>query len=1089
MHSNALLFELMQSQGTHLVVIDDPKDTQALVQQAAALDPQQKRLIFFPDWQTLPYDTTLPASNVIATRLKALHQLAQPRNRIVIIPFHALIMHTPPPEFIHGHHFQLRQNQEYSLEQLKSQLRLSNYSESSLVTEPGTYSVRGSLIDVFINGLKKPIRIDFFDDTIESLHTFSPKTQLSQEAIESIECLPGSEYDLSLESIALFRSHWRSSMDTTNHRLYKSVTKGHNLPELIQYMPFFHDKASSIFDFLPQDTLCHFIGKNPIEACREHDKLIEDRYRDARYRIDLLPIPPSSLYLNADQLEKTLTSFTCHAYNCLERPQSKLDLANEISSKKTVVAIQSQARQQLLIQQLKGKNFDTCEDWHGAVQSQAPISIVAINMAVGFHHPKLRLVVENDCFEQSKLPQNSNDSDETTETPIHEMTEGDLIVHVEHGIGIYKGLETVTVNQLAQEFVVIHYHNQDKLYLPIAQLRLIQPYLGLNPELVELDTLGSGKWLKKRKKAEKKIEDIAAKLLLVYAERAKRKGISHTIAAEEQHSFYATCDFDLTPDQEKATQTILQDLKASKPMERLLCADVGFGKTEVAMRACFAVATGGHQIIVLVPTTLLAEQHYRSFSERFHNFPIQVSLLTRHNSNKQRHALLDDWDKGKTTILITTHIILNQTIATDHLGLVVIDEEHRFGVKQKEKLKSLKAEVDILSLTATPIPRTLHLSLSGLKDISLIQTPPKIRIPPISFVHRQQDKLIQEALSRELLRGGQAFYLHNRVSTIEMTAQHLQSLLPNARIAVIHGQMAEQSAETMMLDFIQHRYDILVCTTIIESGIDIPNANTIIIERADKLGLAQLHQIRGRVGRSDRQAYAYFLTPNEGDIAKDAQRRLKAIERASTLGAGYQIASEDLDIRGTGEILGDEQSGHAGMIGLNLYHELLEEAIQSESDESPLKKSSHALTDIELPVTTAIPTDYMPSPMLRLEFYRKVQACDDQTALFDLREQMRDRFGPLPEPCTMLFQVRRYQNQCQTLGIKKIKGNRKAITIYLDPKASINTDQLIHLIQNESQHYQLIHQTQLRCLLGDGSLNHSICRCLDYVLKALTLEK
>lgn len=1093
MTPNTLLYDLSLSAGTHLIVCESPASCQALVKQARAMDPEGERFLEYPDWQTLPYDITPPSSHIIAKRLKTLHALCSQDNLIIIAPYYALATKAPPSSFVSSHHFQLKNASTHSIEQLKKQLRLSNYTECALVTEPGQYAVRGSLIDVFINGQKSPVRIDFFDDTIDSLKLFSPKTQLSFTSIDAIDYLPGSEYNLDSQSIEHFRSHWRKLMDESNHPLYRKVSNADFSDMLIQYMPFFHEKTASLLEYLNPTCSIHIIGKTWSKSAQDLDQLIEERYNEAKYRIDLPPIPPSAIYDSLSVVSEKLQAFTLTCYDDLQKTTSAQTHHEEIipslGEKKTIIAIESNARRQQVEQLLIQNNlsYEQCETWIAATQSKSKLIVSPLALIFGFNHQSLRLLVDADWFQQAKTTQVTTENEPDPETSLIDMHEGQLVVHAKQGIGIYHGLKTITVNQIQQEFIVISYRDDDRLYLPVNQLSLVEPYLGLNPELVELDTLGSGKWLKKKQKAEKKIEDMAAKLLAIYATRAQQQGISHTIDHTSLAAFAAACDFDLTPDQAKATDTILEDLSLTKPMERLLCADVGFGKTEVAMRASYAVVLGKHQVIVLVPTTLLAEQHARSFAERFQAFATQVALLTRHTSLKERRKIMEQWNHGHIDILITTHIILNQTIETKHLGLLVIDEEHRFGVKQKEKLKAIKSDVDILSLTATPIPRTLHLSLSGIKDISIIQTPPKARIPTRSFVHRYQKALIQESLSRELLRGGQAFYLHNRVSTIEQCAKEIQSLIPSARIAVIHGQLHEQIAEKIMLEFIQHQHDILVCTTIIESGIDIPNANTILIERADKLGLAQLHQIRGRVGRSSRQAYAYFLTPPEGDLPKDAQRRLNAIEKSSSLGAGYQIASEDLDIRGTGEILGDEQSGHAAMIGLHLYHELLDQAMHHDQDGDILVNTQEPVT-LELPIPCTIPSDYMPSPILRLEFYRKTQACKDQKALIHIRETMRDRFGPLPAPCLMLIQSRVYQLQFQALGIHKINVTKKKIITHIGPKTQINPAKLIAMIQSEPQTYQLVKQTQLHYSIGDGNLEIQINNGFEKLLSVLTPE-
>ncbi|RLA09343.1 MAG: transcription-repair coupling factor, partial [Gammaproteobacteria bacterium] len=677
---------------------------------------------------------------------------------------------------------------------------------------------------------------------------------------------------------------------------------------------------------------------------------------------------------------------------------------------------------------------------------------------------------------------------ESTIQSLADLQEGAAVVHEDHGIGRYRGLKTLTVSNIETEFLCIEYANQDKLYVPVSSLHLISRYAGASDENAPLHRLGSDRWNRVRKKAQQKIHDIAVELLEIQARREALKGFGHELVLDEYQSFASDFPFEETPDQETTIQAVIDDMQAPRPMDRIVCGDVGFGKTEVSMRAAYIAASSGKQVAVLVPTTLLAQQHYQNFLDRFADWPIRIALLTRFTGKKILDATLVDLANGKIDILIGTHKLLSESIKYRDLGLVIIDEEHRFGVRHKEKLKALRAQVDLLTMTATPIPRTLNMSLSGMRDLSIIATPPLQRHAIKTFVSQWNNDTIIEGCQRELKRGGQIYFLHNEVRTIEKMASDLQDLLPEARIGIVHGQMKEKALEQVMLDFYHHRCNLLVCTTIIESGIDVPTANTIFINRADKLGLAQLHQIRGRVGRSHHRAYAYLIVPHDRSMTADARKRLQAIESLEELGVGFTLATHDLEIRGAGEILGDEQSGQITEIGFTLYSELLERAVQSlksnlEIDfDAPLMRAS----EVDFHVPALIPESYIPDIHHRLIEYRRISSAGSNEVLRDLQIELIDRFGLLPEQLKHLLRITQIKLLTLKLGIEKIDMGEQSGKIVFTPNPNIDPMKIIQLIQSSPDLYKFDGKQTLRIVCRSDELEQRF-KQTEMLLKELAI--
>ena len=1088
------------SEGPLLLVCEDNESVEQFKRELkyfCARNPDQEEsleVFSLPDWETLPYDNFSPHQDIISDRLNALYHMPQLKQGILVVSITSLMHRLPPRKYISANSLVLNVGQELSISEIREQLVNAGYQSVDSVFEHGEFAVRGSIIDIYPMGSRFPFRIDLIGDEIETLRIFDPETQRSDQQVEQIRLLPGREYPLDAKGITAFRGEFRERFDLDLRQcpIYQDVSDGINSPGLEYYLGLFFDELSSLFDFLPDSTCCCTIG----DIRQSGDNFwrdIQSRYEDGqidRYRPIL---SPEEIFLPVDSILSDLKRFRRISFkdsrSAFDLESSPLpSLGSDARLKKPFSAVQqfisdnddqrvlfcaeSAGRRETLLEILKQLDIipASFEHWQDFVNAGHPIGIIVAPLDQGMWLPqhKLVLITEAQLFgnriAQRRRRRKSQSNTDFIVKSLTELRIDDAVVHIDHGIGRFRGLQTITTDGQATEFLTLEYANDAKLYVPVSSLHLISRYSGAEQEAVPINHLGTDQWQKTKRKAAEKIRDVAAELLDIYARRAAKKGFKYQWQAEEYDKFAATFPFEETADQESAIEAVVEDMTSSRAMDRLVCGDVGFGKTEVAMRAAFVAVQNNKQVAMLVPTTLLAQQHYESFKDRFADWPIVVDVISRFKSGSEQSESLKKVAAGKVDVLIGTHKLLHADIDYSNLGMLIIDEEHRFGVRQKEKLKSLRANVDILTLTATPIPRTLNMALSGIRDLSLIVTPPARRLSVKTFVREQQDSLVKEAVSRELLRGGQVFYLHNEVKSIERTAKELQELVPQARICVAHGQMPERTLEKVMADFYHKRYNILVCTTIIETGIDIPSANTILIHRADKFGLAQLHQLRGRVGRSHHQAYAYLLLPSHSKLSADAHKRIEAIQSATTLGAGFTLASHDLEIRGAGELLGDEQSGHMQKIGFSLYTEMLEAAVEaikagrSPDPELDLDKS----IEVNLRIPALIPEDYLPDVHVRLIMYKRISASIDDDELRELQVEMIDRFGMLPRPLKLLFRLTRLKLKAEPYGIKKIDANVSNGRIEFGPHTRVDPLSMVQMIQNEPQLYKLGSANQLQ---------------------------
>ncbi|MFO7527254.1 MAG: transcription-repair coupling factor [Marinobacter sp.] len=1062
-------------------------------------------LLSLPDWETLPYDLFSPHQDITSRRIRTLHRLPATRHGLLVVPARTLMHRLPPVSYLQGNTLILEVGQSLDINTWRLQLEAAGYRYSENVYEHGEYAVRGAILDIFPMGAGQPYRIDLFDDEIETLRTFNPETQRSVDRIDRIELLPAYEFPWHKEARSGFRNRWFEQFPNAdrNAPIYQDVSHGITPPGIEYYLPLFFDKTATLFDYLPGETLM-FTAQGLNEAVSQFDAETRNRYEDRRHD-RLRPImPPATLFLQQDELFGHLKTFPrvtttpdtvegSGAVNCPSRalpdvamdgraadPAARLKRFLDEFGGRVLIGAESSGRREALIENLSSHNLKprNLDDWQSFIsEEECPLAITIAPMEQGLVLPRqhLALVTETALFGERVLQRRRREKptevDDGGYRDLSELRIGAPVVHIDHGVGRYLGLETITVGDESNEFLMLEYAGGSKLYVPVSSLHLISRYAGTDVEHAPLHKLGTERWSHAKQKALEKIRDTAAELLDVYARREARKGFQFEDPKEAYRAFAADFPFEETPDQEVAIQAVSRDMTGERPMDRLVCGDVGFGKTEVAMRAAFLATWSGKQVAVLVPTTLLAQQHYESFRDRFSGTAVQVELLSRFRSGSQTTKALEAIENGKADIVIGTHKLLQGDIRFKNLGLVIIDEEHRFGVQQKEKLKALRAEVDMLTLTATPIPRTLNMAMGHLRDLSIIATPPARRLSVKTFVRQRDDAMAKEAILREILRGGQVYYLHNDVATIEKTAEDLRRMIPEARVGVAHGQMRERELEQIMSDFYHKRFNVLVCTTIIETGIDIPSANTIIIERADKFGLAQLHQLRGRVGRSHHQAYAYLLTPPPRAMTADAKKRLDAISESQDLGAGFMLATHDLEIRGAGELLGEEQSGQIETIGFTLYMQLLDEAVKAIKEgrtpnaDLPL---SHG-TEMNLRIPALIPEDYLPDVHNRLMLYKRIASVANKEALKELQVEMIDRFGLLPEPAKNLVRQTELRLKAEALGIVKIDAGKEWTRLEFGGSTPVDPLVLVKKVQSAPDQYRLEGANSFRFRLKDTS--------------------
>ncbi len=1087
------------------IVTADAADAQRLLEEIAFFAPEL-RCVLFPDWETLPYDTFSPHQDLISERLATLWRISQ-RDReagadLILLPATTALYRLAPPAFLAGYTFQFKVKQQLDEAKLKAQLTLAGYSHVTQVVSPGEYAVRGGLIDLFPMGSLVPFRVDLFDNEIDSIRTFDPDSQRSLYPVPEVRLLPGREFPMDDAARTRFRSRWRELLegDPTKSRIYKDIGNGVATAGIEYYLPLFFDETATVFDYLGADATVVLHGDlEPAFAHFWQDT--RERYRLVRGDPERPALAPDALFLSAEQfyarvnahaqlsLRPSVSDVADNAHfqalgelsvvRGAEDPLARLKTHLRYTAHRVLVLAESEGRKTSLLDFLHASalnppGFDSLAEF---LASDEPLGLATSRLATGFAwlDAGVDFVTETELFAAGPTLRRRKKQEQVSDVEalikdLSELNVGDPVVHSAHGIGRYRGLVNLDLGQLQangqpeiQEFLHLEYADKATLYVPVSQLQLISRYTGVSADEAPLHKLGSGQWDKAKRKAAEQVRDSAAELLNIYARRAAREGHAFRYSPGDYETFANDFGFEETADQKAAIHAVIQDMISPRPMDRLICGDVGFGKTEVALRAAFIAITGGRQVAFLAPTTLLAEQHYQTLIDRFGKWPVKVAEMSRFRSGKEITAALKGVADGSIDIVVGTHKLLSQDTHFKNLGLLIIDEEHRFGVRHKEAMKALRAEVDVLTLTATPIPRTLGMALEGLRDLSVIATAPQRRLAIKTFVRTEGNGVIREAVLRELKRGGQVYFLHNEVETIENRRANLEELLPEARIAVAHGQMPERQLESVMRDFVAQRYNLLLCSTIIETGIDVPTANTIVMSRADKFGLAQLHQLRGRVGRSHHQAYAYLMVPDLEGLTKQASQRLDAIQQMEELGSGFYLAMHDLEIRGAGEVLGENQSGNMLEVGFQLYNEMLSEAVRclKAGIEPDLLSPLNVTTDINLHAPALLPNDFCGDVHLRLSFYKKLATAKGTEQIDALLEELVDRFGKLPPQAQNLIDVHRLRVTSQPYGVVKVDAAPTGISITFKKNPPVDPMRIIALIQ-KNRHIKLVGNEKLR---------------------------
>jgi transcription-repair coupling factor (superfamily II helicase) len=1094
---------------TLLVICSDLAAVQRLEAELQIFLPSDIKLTIFPDWETLPYDKFSPHQDIVSERLLTLNLISQMKHGVIIVAATTLMQNLPPCNYINNNSFVIQTGQELDLTLFRNSLIEKGYYSVEQVMEHGEFAIRGSIIDLYPAGSEQPLRIDLFDNEIDSIHTFDPSNQKSTSELNKVTLIPARETPLTDEAVSNFALNWQeqfknSSLDSP---IYQSIINKLSFPGVEYYLPLFFNQTATLFDYIPDNS--HIILPQDLSInIKNHWHEINQRYEQLAHDISSPILKPTELFLSPEQLfakvkkhsqtiinpseAKDKEKYTSSCFITekiknisldykLKKPANKLKKFLQDQKKPTLFCADSLGRRERIISLLGTIDVTPTivDSYQQFAAKPRDICITVAPIEQSFSTPLFSLISEQELFGYHNISRNRDQSTTINQDPdsaIHNLAElscGDPVVHIQYGVGRYLGLQTIDAGGISAEYLTIEYTDQTKLYVPISSLNLISRYLGSNQDTISFSKLGSDQWDKSKSKAIEKIRDTAADLLDIYAKREATKGYAFNSPDEAYIQFAEQFPFEPTPDQKIAIDQVINDMTSSKCMDRLVCGDVGFGKTEVAMRAAFVAAQSSKQVAILVPTTLLTKQHLANFQDRFAKTAINIASLSRFNTATEQKNTLKELAAGKIDIVIGTHKIIQSNIKFNNLGLVIIDEEHRFGVRQKEQLKALRNNIDILSLTATPIPRTLSMAFSGIRDLSIIATPPAKRLAIKTFIKEHNDALIREAIMREIMRGGQAYFIHNDIDTIEATCQQLKQLIPEAKIKFAHGQMREKELESIMSDFYHLRFNVLIATTIIESGIDIPTANTMIINNADRFGLAQLHQLRGRIGRSHHQAYAYLLLRSLNNITKDAKKRMEAIDSMGQLGVGFMLATQDLEIRGAGEILGDEQSGQIQTIGYNLYMEFLNKAVKNLKqgkliDDDTVTTNTNT-TEIELAIPCLLPDNYVANVNTRLILYKRISSAQTTQELRDIQIELIDRFGLMPQATKNLIAATELKLAVSAIGINKIKANRNQGYLEFNDKPKIDNNKLIRLIQAEPNIYQLTNSNRLQFKIHDNS--------------------
>ena len=1087
-----------------LITADTPSALKLEKELAFFMADDNVPITLFPDWETLPYDTFSPHQDIVSQRLETLFRFTQQVDGIFIVPINTLMQRLAPTDYLAKYLLMLNKGDTLDRDQFRRNLEQAGYLHVSQVMSHSEFSVRGSIIDLFPMGSDKPFRIDLFDDEVDSIRFFDTETQRSGDAVDKIRLLPAREFPTDKAALNLFRQQFLEKFDANNAQesVFSQVTKG-TMPSGVEYyLPLFFEATATLFDYLHPKSLLLLHG-DVQDASEFFWADVQERYEQYRYNPARPFLPPEDLFLPINELfgaikqwpRASLSAYVLDdkagafnlgcdklddiAINSQKKApaQQLINTVNDATQRgaKVLFCAETQGRKEGLLTVLRKAgikpSFTPSLNAFLSEGEQVGITVGMVEHSFRWvnNQKELLFITETELLGHKVSQRRRRDKRTATDESaiirnLAELSIGQPVVHLDHGVGRYLGLQTLDAGGVATEYLCIEYAKQSKLYVPVASLHLISRYTGGDADTAPINALGSDAWSKAKQKAAEKVRDVAAELLDVYARRAAKPGFAYPINWEDYQAFADSFPFEETPDQAQAIAAVIHDMGQPQAMDRLVCGDVGFGKTEVAMRAAFLAANQGKQVAILVPTTLLAQQHHENFKDRFAAWPFEIEVMSRFVSGKAQKSIIERIAEGKVDIVVGTHKLLSSELKFNDLGLVIIDEEHRFGVRQKEKLKSLRADVDILTLTATPIPRTLNMALSGMRDLSIIATAPARRLSIKTFVQQRNKAVIREAIMREILRGGQVYFLHNEVDTIARTVEEIAEIVPEARIAMGHGQMRERELESVMSDFYHQRYNVLVCTTIIETGIDVPTANTIIMDRADHLGLAQLHQLRGRVGRSHHQAYAYLLTPHPKRMTKDAVKRLDAISQLEDLGAGFALATHDLEIRGAGELLGDDQSGQIASIGFSLYMDMLDKAVTAlkNGKEPSLDDALAGHTEIELRIPALLPEDYIADVNTRLSLYKRLAGCTTQDDIDEFQVECIDRFGLLPDAAKNLVQVAELKIKAEALGILKVDLSAQGGTIEFKETTKVDPGFIIQLVQTKPNTFKFEGSQKLR---------------------------
>ena len=1083
-------------QRLYVVVAAAARELDRLAAELRFFAGERLTLLALPDWEVLPYDLFSPHPDIISERLRTLFELPQTRQGCLIVAADTLMQRLPPRQYVQSRAFELARGQALALEPLRRRLTDAGYASVSQVTSPGEFAVRGSLFDVFPMGRAAPLRIDLFDEQIEAIRRFDPETQRSLDALDSVRLLPAREMPLDPEAVREFRRRFRTRFEGDPNRttIYRGVSEGLAPAGIEFYLPLFFEQTATLLDYLPANAVIVLEAALPA-ALQKAWSAIAARYEDRRHDIERPVLAPAELFLEPQELEGRLDGFAAitleafktdttlagaadNAFNFptlaprelrvdprAEQPLAALDGFLAQFDGRVLIAADSPGRREVLNELLRGHghSVDALPGWHAFADGSSALALTVAPDLEGLtlEQPRIAVVSEAQLFgaraRQERRRKRAAVDPEAILRDLQDLNPGAPVVHEEYGVGRYVGLQSMEVAGQPGEFLVLEYLDGDRVYVPVQALHLVTRYTGAAPESAPLHKLGTDQWAKARRRAAEQIRDVAAELLDLYARRKAHQGLKLTLNESDYQTFADAFPFEETEDQAEAIRKVLADLASDRPMDRIVCGDVGFGKTEVAMRAAFVAAQAGKQVAVLAPTTLLVQQHLANFRDRFADWPVRIEGLSRFGNARETQATVEGIERGAVDIVIATHRLLHAHVRFRDLGLLIVDEEHRFGVRDKERLQALRANVHVLTLTATPIPRTLNMALGGLRDLSLITTPPAERLAIKTFVIEWHGPTLREAVLRELRRGGQIYFVHNEIRTIDRIGAEVQALVPEASVRIGHGQMRERDLEQLMVDFYHRRFDLLLCTTIIESGIDVPTANTIVIDRADRMGLAQLHQLRGRVGRSHHRAYAYLIAPPRKALAGDAAKRLEAIESMEELGAGFVLATHDLEIRGAGELLGEQQSGQMTEIGLAMYLDLLEQAVTAlkAGREPVLDRPLAAATEVELRLPAFLPEAFIADVHVRLGLYKRIAAAASSEALDELTAEVHDRFGALPPPAQTLIRIAKLKLTARSIGVRRLDLGAQGGSVTFEERNSIDPAAVVRLLQQAPREYRL----------------------------------